>query len=561
MINKIIEELFIKNGIEDIKVSKSNRPDLCDYQSNDIFKIAKKEGKSPIEVGKEVELKINGIKNFNDYFESVQFVAPGFLNIKINNNFICNVLRKMSNDNKFNIQLPEKSETFVVDYCGANVAKPLHVGHMRTTIVGESIARIIRFMGHKTICDVHLGDYGLQIGEVIYAILEDKIPLEDIDINYLDVAYPKMSARCKEDEKLKEECARITKELQDGNEEYRKLWKKILDVSVEDIKKNCDYLGAKFDYWYGESDAYPYIPKIEKILNEKGLLRQSEGALVVDVEEPTDKKEIPPLLFKKSNGAYLYASTDLACLLQRKEDFNPDHVLYVTDLRQALHFEQVFRTIEKCGIFKRTQLEHLGYGTVNGLDGKPFKTREGTAPKLESLYNDIKEIFISKKEENKNLSNEDLDKIVNSILKYGDLQNSKEKDYIFNIEKFSDTIGKTGPYILYTYLRVNKILKDNCYTQKDLSSKIYNESDRNLRMKLFDIGDYIYLAYNNRNPFYLADYVYDLCLLVNNFYQNNNISNLTDEENKNDWLYVLNLSNRIIKEVLDLLVIQIPSKM
>lgn len=561
MINKIIEELFIKNGIEGIKVSKSNRPDLCDYQSNDIFKIAKKEGKSPIEVGKEVELKINDIKNFNDYFESVQFVAPGFLNIKINNNFICNVLRKMSNDNKFNIQLPEKSETFVVDYCGANVAKPLHVGHMRTTIVGESIARIIRFMGHKTICDVHLGDYGLQIGEVIYAILEDKIPLEDIDINYLDVAYPKMSARCKEDEKLKEECARITKELQDGNEEYRKLWKKILDVSVEDIKKNCDYLGAKFDYWYGESDAYPYIPKIEKILNEKGLLRQSEGALVVDVEEPTDKKEIPPLLFKKSNGAYLYASTDLACLLQRKEDFNPDHVLYVTDLRQALHFEQVFRTIEKCGIFKRTQLEHLGYGTVNGLDGKPFKTREGTAPKLESLYNDIKEIFISKKEENKNLSSEDLDKIVNSILKYGDLQNSKEKDYIFNIEKFSDTIGKTGPYILYTYLRVNKILKDNCYTQKDLSSKIYNESDRNLRMKLFDVEDYIYLAYNNRNPFYLADYVYDLCLLVNNFYQNNNISNLTDEENKNDWLYVLNLSNRIIKEVLDLLVIQIPSKM
>ena len=561
MINKIIEELFIKNGIEDIKVSKSNRPDLCDYQSNDIFKIAKKEGKSPIEVGKEVELKINDIKNFNDYFESVQFVAPGFLNIKINNNLICNVLRKMSNDNKFNIQLPEKSETFVVDYCGANVAKPLHVGHMRTTIVGESIARIIRFMGHKTICDVHLGDYGLQIGEVIYAILEDKIPLEDIDINYLDVAYPKMIARCKEDEKLKEECGRITKELQDGNEEYRKLWKKILDVSVEDIKKNCNYLGAKFDYWYGESDAYPYIPKIEKILNEKGLLRQSEGALVVDVEEPTDKKEIPPLLFKKSNGAYLYASTDLACLLQRKEDFNPDHVLYVTDLRQALHFEQVFRTIEKCGIFKRTQLEHLGYGTVNGLDGKPFKTREGTAPKLESLYNDIKEIFISKKEENKNLSNEDLDKIVNSILKYGDLQNSKEKDYIFNIEKFSDTIGKTGPYILYTYLRVNKILKDNCYTQKDLSSKIYNESDRNLRMKLFDVEDYIYLAYNNRNPFYLADYVYDLCLLVNNFYQNNNISNLTDEENKNDWLYVLNLSNRIIKEVLDLLVIQIPSKM
>lgn len=561
MINKIIEELLVKNGIEGINVSKSNRPDLCDYQSNDIFKIAKQQGRSPIEIGTDIATKINGIKEFDDYFESVEFVAPGFLNIKINNKLISNTLIKMNQDNKFNIKLPKESETFVIDYCGANVAKPLHVGHMRTTIVGESIKRIINFMGHRTISDVHLGDYGLQIGEVIYAIMEDGLSIDDINIKYLDKAYPKMSKRCKEDENLKNECAKITKELQEGNKEYKELWGKILEVSVNDIKKNCDYLGANFDYWYGESDAYPYIPRIEKILKDKGLLKESQGALVVDVSELDDKKEIPPLLFKKSNGAYLYASTDLACLLQRKEDFNPDHILYVTDLRQALHFEQVFRTTEKCGLFKREQLEHLGYGTVNGMDGKPYKTRSGEAPKLEDLFSDIKKIFISKKEENKNLSNDDIDKIVNSILKYGDLQNSKEKDYIFNIEKFSDTVGKTGPYILYTYLRVNKILKDNNYSDSNLSDKIYNESDRNLRMKLFDIEDYIYLSYDNRNPFYLADYVYDLCLLVNNFYQNNNISNLKDEENKNDWLYILNLSNKVIKEILNLLVIEIPTKM
>ena len=561
MINKIIEEYFLKNGIENITISKSNRPDLCDYQSNDVFKISKMLGKSPIEVGEDLVNKINNLDNFDNYFKSVVFVKPGFINITLSDSFINKELKNMNDNSKFNIMLPEKKETFVVDYCGANVAKPLHVGHMRTTIVGESIARIIRFLGHKTICDVHLGDYGLQIGQVIYGIKRDNKNIDEIDIKYLEKIYPEISGICKENESIKSECAEITKKLQDGDEEYTKLWKKILEVSVSDIKKICDYLGAKFDYWYGESDAYPYLNEVELILNDKKLLEKSEGALVVNVSYPDDKKELPPLLFKKSNGAYLYASTDLACLLQRKKDFNPDHVLYITDLRQALHFEQVFRTTEKMGLFKKEQLEHLGYGTVNGMDGKPFKTRDGKAPKLEALFDEVKNIFISKKEENKNLSDEDLNKIVNSILKYGDLQNSKEKDYIFNIEKFSETVGKTGPYILYTYLRVNKILRDNNYKSNSISNIIYNESDRNLRMKLFDLEDYIYLAFNNRNPFYIADYIYDLCLLLNNFYQNNNISNLTDEVNKNDWLYVLNLSNKIIKELLNLLIIEVPSKM
>ena len=564
MINSILEEYLEKNGIGKLTINKSNRPDLCDFQCNDTFRISKELHKSPIEVGEELVLKISNLPDSTYYFKKVEFVKPGFINFILSDDFINDILLKMNNDTKFNIKMPKTKEKFVIDYCGANVAKPLHVGHMRTTIVGESIARIVRFMGHETICDVHLGDYGLQIGQVIYGIIRDNKKIEDINIMYLDKLYPEISALSKVDENVKNECAQITKKLQDGDEEYQKLWKKIMEVSVADIKGICDYLGAHFDYWYGESDAYPYLKELEEMLINKKLLRESEGALVVDVSDINDKKELPPLLFKKSNGAYLYASTDLACLLQRKKDFTPDHVLYVTDLRQALHFEQVFRTTEKLGLFKKEQLEHLGYGTVNGMDGKPFKTRDGKAPKLQSLFDEVKEIFISKKEENKNLSDEDLDKIVNAILKYGDLQNSKEKDYIFNIEKFSETVGKTGPYILYTYLRINKILKDNNYEYTDskkLSNVIYNESDRNLRIKLFDVEDYVYLAFNNRNPFYIADYIYDLCLLLNNFYQNNNISSLDDEVKKSDWLFILNLSNKILKELLSLLIIEIPSKM
>ncbi len=564
MINSILEEYLEKSGIGKLTINKSNRPDLCDFQCNDTFRIGKELHKSPIEVGEELVLKISNLPDSTYYFKKVEFVKPGFINFILSDDFINDILLKMNNDTKFNIKMPKTKEKFVIDYCGANVAKPLHVGHMRTTIVGESIARIVRFMGHETICDVHLGDYGLQIGQVIYGIIRDNKKIEDINIMYLDKLYPEISALSKVDENVKNECAQITKKLQDGDEEYQKLWKKIMEVSVADIKGICDYLGAHFDYWYGESDAYPYLKELEEMLINKKLLRESEGALVVDVSDINDKKELPPLLFKKSNGAYLYASTDLACLLQRKKDFNPDHVLYVTDLRQALHFEQVFRATEKLGLFKKEQLEHLGYGTVNGMDGKPFKTRDGKAPKLQSLFDEVKEIFISKKEENKNLSNEDLDKIVNAILKYGDLQNSKEKDYIFNIEKFSETVGKTGPYILYTYLRINKILKDNNYEYTDskkLSNVIYNESDRNLRIKLFDVEDYVYLAFNNRNPFYVADYIYDLCLLLNNFYQNNNISSLDDEVKKSDWLFILSLSNKILKELLSLLIIEIPSKM
>ena len=547
--------------VDSMTVIKSNRPDLCDYQCDQVFKLAKQYHKNPMEIGEEITHKINELENFNDYFEKVEFVRPGFINITLSNNFINNKLKNMYNNPKFDIKLPSVKETYFMDYGGPNVAKPLHVGHMRTAIVGEAIKRIINYFGHKTISDVHLGDYGLQIGEVIYGIKEKNMDIKDLTIKDLDYIYPEMSKRCKEDETLKEKCASITKDLQDGNKEYYEYFKKICEVSVSDIKNIYNYLDVHFDLWLGESDSYPYIPKVEQLLDSKHLLEASEGARVVYVNRDDDKVEIPPLLFKKANGAYMYPATDLGSIYQRVEDYNPDHILYVVDNRQALHFEQVFRTCQLSGLIDESKLEHLGYGTVNGLDGKPYKTRSGDTPKLQNLFEQVKEIFESAKEENKNKSESDKNIIVNSILKFADLQNSRERDYIFDIEKFSGLVGKTGPYILYTYVRINKIIEKFTNDVNNLTDNIYNNYDRDLRVKLLDLEYELNLAFENRKPNYLVDYIYDLCVLVNAFYQNNHIINLDDEIKRNDWISVLKLSNNIIKEMLNLLAIEIPTEM
>lgn len=547
--------------VDNMTVIKSNRPDLCDYQCDQVFKLAKQYHKNPMEIGEEITSKINELENFSDYFEKVEFVRPGFINITLSNKFINNKIKNMYNNPKFDIKLPSLKETYFMDYGGPNVAKPLHVGHMRTAIVGEAIKRIINYFGHKTISDVHLGDYGLQIGEVIYGIKEKNMNINDLTIKDLDHIYPEMSKRCKEDETLKEECASITKDLQDGNKEYYEYFKKICEVSVSDIKNIYNYLDVHFDLWLGESDSYPYIPKVEQLLDSKHLLESSEGARVVYVNRDDDKVEIPPLLFKKANGGYMYPATDLASIYQRIEDYNPDHILYVVDNRQALHFEQVFRTCQLSGLIDESKLEHLGYGTVNGLDGKPYKTRSGDTPKLQNLFEQVKEIFENAKEENKNKSESDKNIIVNSILKFADLQNSRERDYIFDIEKFSGLVGKTGPYILYTYVRINKILEKFTNDVNNLTDNIYNNYDRDLRVKLLDLEYELNLAFENRKPNYLVDYIYDLCVLVNAFYQNNHIINLDDEIKRNDWISVLKLSNKIIKEMLNLLAIEIPTEM
>jgi len=554
-LNQVLESVLKELGYY-VKpnLTVSNRPDLCDYQSNDIFKIAKEYHGNPVEIGDKV---CNALKEKTDYFSDVQFVKPGFINIKLSDSFINKYVNITNDDIKKTLILPKK-ETYMVDYGGPNVAKPLHVGHMRTAIIGESIKRIIKFFGNNAIGDIHLGDYGLQIGEVIYAIKRDNLDLDKVDINYLSNAYPEMSKICDNDEDIRNQCAKIVKDLQDGNPEYQKMWKKILQVSTDDMKRIYNYLDVHFELWKGESDAYPYLPKAEEIL--KPYLRLSEGALVVDIKRDTDTKEIPPLLYKKSNGAYLYASTDIGTIVERMEDYNPDHIIYITDARQALYFEQVFRTVDKIGLCPESRLEHVGYGTVNGKDGKPYKTRNGDAASLEYLINQTKELFISKKDTNKDMSDSDVNIITNAILKFADLQNNYENDYIFDLDKFSEVQGKTGPYLLYTYLRLNKILKDNEITSK-LSNNIYDDYDRNLRLKLLEMPNALEKAFKERHPNYIADYVYDLAVCANAFYQHNHISSLDDEVKKNDWLILIQTTNKVIKALLNLLAIDIPSIM
>ena len=557
ILNEKIKEIL---GNDSIHVIRSNRKELCDYQSDDCFKLAKTLHKSPIEIGEDLVNKINNSNDFDDYFDKVEFVKPGFINITVSSKLINKVLKNMFNEEKFGLKEPDQVKTFVLDYGGPNVAKPLHVGHMRTAIVGESIKRIIKYMGHKTIADVHLGDYGLQIGQVIYGILKDNKNIDDITLDYLEETYPKISALCKDDESVKEECAKITKDLQDGNLEYQKLWKVILEISGNDIKRLYNYLDVSFDLWQGESDSYKYIAKTEEYLNSKNLLKESEGAKIVDVKKEDDQLEMPPFLFQKSNGAYLYGTTDLATIYERMEKYQPDNILYVVDNRQSLHFEQVFRVCEKAGLTPNTKLEFLGYGTVNGMDGKPYKTRSGDAPKLDSLFNEVKEIFLSKREENKEMSDVDLDIIVNAILKFADLQNSRERDYIFDLNKFSNVVGKTGPYILYTYLRINKILESE-NVALDLSDEIYNETDRNLRLYLTEFSLSLKSAFNEYKPSYVVDYIYNLAVLANNFYQNNYVLNEENALKKRDWLFVLTLTNKVLKELLELIMIKIPTFM
>ena len=558
-LEQFLEEEIQKLGYEEkVRVIVSNRRELCDYQCDDCFRLAKIYHKNPMEIGESIVAAIKSSPRYTEYFKEVTFASPGFINMTLSDTFINQQIKCMMQEEKFGIEMPSKIDTYVLDYGGANIAKPLHVGHLRPAIVGESMKRIIAYMGHKTISDVHLGDYGLQIGQVIYGVLKDQKKIEEITLEYLEDIYPKMSNLCKEDGLVKTECANITKDLQDGKQEYQLLFQKIKEVSGKDCKRLYDYLGVSFDLWNGESDSYPYIPATTEAL--KDIIEESEGAKIIPVSEKTDAKELPPLIYQKSNGAYLYATTDLATIYERMEKYHPDYILYVADNRQALHFEQVFRACRKSGLTKDTKLEFLGLGTINGTDGKPFKTRSGTAPKLDSLFEQIKGIFLSQKEDNKDMEEVDIDKIVNAILKFADLQNNRERDYIFDISKFSNVVGKTGPYILYTYLRIQKIL-ENMSFDSNISNHIYNEDDRKLRLHLLELEASLNSALKERLPSLLTDYIYTLSLLANTFYQNNRIQGLTDEVQKNDWLSLFNLTKIVLKEMLNLIIIDIPQFM
>ncbi len=558
MLNDIIK--FLKPIFEELELGdylKVSSSDKADFQINSVFQIAKDKHVAPKEIGEMLASKINENDNVSDYFSKVEFVMPGFINLFVSDKLINKHINEYIT-NGF-VEKTTSNDVYFLDYGGPNVAKPLHIGHLRPAIIGESIKRILNLKGYKTIGDVHLGDYGLQIGEVIYGLKKENIPLSELNIDLLNRIYPQMSALAKSDEEVYNECKRITSELQKGNAEYKEYYKKIKEVSVNDIKRLYDYLGVSFDLWLGESDSEPYIPKLMNELESRNLVVVDQGAKIVNIKRDTDKKEMPPVIVEKSDGSAIYATTDLATIMQRVEKYDPKYILYVVDARQSLHFEGVFRIAQMLGY--TNNLEHIAFGTINGSDGKPFKTRSGETLKLDELINNTKEIFLSKREENKNMSSVDLDKIVNSIIKYADLQNNREKSYNFDIAKFSEVSGKTGPYILYSALRIRKILTTNTFNKGNVSDTIYNDIDKNLRLKLLDFNKYLDKAIEDRLPSVIAEYVYDLANLLNSFYQNINISKIEDETMKNDYLNILDLSFNVLKECLDLLIIELPSEM
>lgn len=555
--NILNETLKTLNYEYETKIVKSNI-DGVDFQCDDAFKLAKIYHKAPFIIAEEIVNKLKENKNFKEYFKEVNVAKPGFINIITSDKLINNTLKELMKKDKLGIK--KENNKIVLDYGGPNIAKPLHVGHLRTAIIGQAINNILKFKGNTTISDVHLGDIGAQMGQVIYGIIHDfpNKKYEDIefDLDYLNVTYPKISGLCKENEKIKEQCAEITKKLQNKDKNYQILWEKICDLSIKDIKRIYDYLDVHFDYWYGESDAYKYFDEMMEYLDKKSCVKIDDGAKVIDVKEDDDKIEIPPCIIQKSDGAYLYATSDLGTIWQRKKDFNPDEIIYVVDARQSMHFTQVFRASKKTNIYNG-KLTFCGYGTVNGEDNKPFKTRTGGALKLDDLIKEVKEEFVNLREENKNMQDEDLDKIVNAIIKFADLQNDYTKNYIFDIKKFSEVNGKTGPYILYTYLRISKLLTQN---NGKLSENIYNEIDRTLRLKLLEVTSIIEAAAKERKPHLIANYLYELSVIDNNFYQTNHMSSL-EENIKNDYNIILEYNNLVIKKLLELLGIHIPKAM
>ena len=485
LISREVEQAFEANGYDSKfgRVSLSNRPDLCEYQCNGAMAAAKEYKCAPFLISDKVA---DSLKD-NIMFSAVDSVKPGFLNLRLDNEYLAAYLRQMSADaGRLGCGKSKEPKKIMIDYGGPNVAKPLHVGHLRSAIIGESVKRIGRFMGHTMIGDVHLGDWGLQMGLIITELkvrkpelvyfqddYEGEYPEEaPFTISELEDIYPTASAKSKEDEAYKEAAMQATYELQHGRKGYQALLSHILNVSVSDLKRNYENLNVSFELWKGESDAQPYIPDMVQKMKDDGFAHLSEGALVVDVKEDSDTKEIPPCMILKSDGASLYNTTDLATIVWRMQDYNPDEIIYVVDKRQELYFTQVFRCARKTGLVgPETELKFLGFGTMNGKDGKPFKTREGGVMRLEYLVNEINEEMYKKIADNHTVEEQEGRKtarmVALSAIKYGDLSNQAAKDYIFDVERFTSFEGNTGPYILYTIVRIKSILK-KCQAEKDL---------------------------------------------------------------------------------------------
>lgn len=562
------------------RVTVSNRPDLCEYQCNGAMAGAKKYHKAPIMIANDVAEKLSDSK----VFAEVQAVAPGFLNLKIKNSFFTDYLKEMEKADKFGLDKPEKPMKIVVDYGGANIAKPLHVGHIRSAVIGESVKRILRYCGHEVIGDVHLGDWGLQMGLVITELKERKPDLVYFDdsftgeypteapftISELEELYPTASKKSKEDPEYKAKAMDVTFKMQSGVRGYRAIWKHILNVSVADLKKNYGSLNVDFDLWKGESDVHDIIPGMVEYMKKEGYAHESEGALVVDVKEDTDTKEIPPCMILKSDGASLYNTTDLATIMDRMENIHPDEIIYLTDKRQELYFVQVFRCARKTKLVKpETILKWIGFGTMNGKDGKPFKTRDGGVMRLEVLIRETTEEMYRKITENHELSEEEAKNTAKLIalaaLKYGDLSNQASKDYVFDLDRFTSFEGDTGPYILYTIVRIKSIL--NKYKEQGGSPDTaelmdaVSDSEKDLMMQLAGFKSTMESAGAELAPHKICAYIYDLANAFNRFYHETRILAEEDEKRKEGLIALLVLTKEIMETCIDVLGFSAPDRM
>ncbi len=563
-------------------VTLSNRPELCEYQCNGALASAKKFHKNPMEVAEAVAEKLSS----SDTFEEVSAAKPGFLNMKASPEFIRKYLSGMYGDtDRLGAEKTGHPEKLFMDYGGPNVAKPLHVGHLRSAVIGEAVKRLARFEGDEVTADVHLGDFGLQMGLIITELKERKPDLPYFDdsftgeypaeapftISELEDIYPAASAKSKEDETFHEKALAATKEMQEGRRGYRELQRQIMEISVSDLKKNYARLNVSFDLWKGESDAEPYIPGMVEDMKAKGFAHESNGALVVDVEEEGDKKTIPPCMILKSDGAALYDTTDLATLIWRMKDYDPDEVLYVVDSRQELHFIQCFRCAKKTGIVpENKKLTFLGFGTVNGEGGKPLKTRDGGVMRLEYLISDIEDAMFEKIRESSPDMDEaeahDIAKTVSlAALKYGDLKNQPSKDYIFDMNKFISSEGDTGPYILYTIVRTKSILRKFAEAGGDIANVMpatpSGASDKALAERLCLFQSEVKSAYENLSPNILCAYIYALCNDFNHFYHDTKILSCPDEEKKKGYIADVILTRRVLEKSIDLLGFEAPERM
>lgn len=562
------------------KVGVSNRPDLCEYQCNGAMAGAKAYKKAPFMIADDVVGNLTDSK----VFSMKEMVKPGFINLKVSEEFLADYLKEMEKDEKLGADTAKEPKTIVIDYGGPNVAKPLHVGHLRSAIIGESIKRIGRFVGHKVIGDVHLGDWGLQMGLIITELKHRQPELVYFDDSYtgeypaeapftiseLEEIYPCASGKSKEDEAYRQEALEATHLLQQGKPGYMALWNHIMSVSVTDLKRNYANLNVSFDLWKKESDAQPYIPDMVEMMKEKGFAYEDQGALVVDVKEETDTKEIPPCMLLKSDGASLYTTTDLATIVERMKLFQPDEILYVVDKRQELHFIQVFRCARKTGLVKEdTKLSFLGFGTMNGKDGKPFKTREGGVMRLENLIADIDEEMFTKIVENRSVRDKDARdtaKIVGlAAIKYGDLSNQATKDYIFDVDRFTSFEGNTGPYILYTIVRIKSILNRYVEAGGNLEAgeilPASNSSEKNLMLQLSGFGSMIESAFEEKAPHKICAYIYEVSNAFNSFYHETKILSEENQAQKESYIRLLQLTKRVLETSIDLLGFEAPDKM